>query len=219
MIRRMRCLRSNLCAAKSSAKASSISGLDGGLDARKSSTGCTMPRPKNWPQTRFAIAFAKYGFSGVNIQSAKVDRGLSRSVFPIAHRQAASLASPHCSPDGSRSRPVRGKNTPCRRYWWRDARALAFHLSKECRELVKIGLAPFFVWMMMTPRTLKAHTKEHLTEQRRERGRFTARAVNHAWDQHDACCPWPSGSREPSGRTVCFPQNTRGSNCQSCKRF
>ena len=65
------------------------------------------------------------------------------------------------------------------RYRRRDARALAFHLSKECRELVKIGLAPFFVWMMMTPRTLKAHTKEHLTEQRRKSGRFTARAVNH----------------------------------------
>ena len=32
----------------------------------------------------------------------------------------------------------------------------------------------------MTPRALKAHAKEHLTEQRRERGRFTARSVNHS---------------------------------------
>ena len=67
------------------------------------------------------------------------------------------------------------------RYRWRDARALALHLGEECRELVKVGLAPLFVWMMMTPRALKAHAKEHLTEQRRERGRFTARTIDHGW--------------------------------------
>ena len=41
-----------------------------------SSTGSTIPVPKNWPQRRFVAAFAKYGFDGAVSHSASVARGL-----------------------------------------------------------------------------------------------------------------------------------------------
>ena len=62
--------RSKSWLAKSAVSASSSAALTGGLEARKSSSGSTMPRPNSSRQTRLAWARAKNGLSGAATQSA-----------------------------------------------------------------------------------------------------------------------------------------------------
>ena len=61
---RIRCLMSYPWSRKSFARASSSGLLLGGLVARMSSTGSTMPRPIRSAHTRLAITLAKYGIVG-----------------------------------------------------------------------------------------------------------------------------------------------------------
>ena len=58
--------------------ASNSSSFEAGFVARRSSTGCTRPRPKKFAQTRLQMARAKSGFSGDVSQRARYSRRSSR---------------------------------------------------------------------------------------------------------------------------------------------
>ena len=61
----------------------------------------------------------------------------------------------------------------------RDAGALALRLGEEGGELVKVALAPLLVGMVVATGTLHSHAEKGLAEKRRQRRRFTARAIDH----------------------------------------
>ncbi len=90
-----------MCSTKCLASASSSSGWTGGLDRLMSSGGSTSPLPKNWAQTKLAVARAKYGLSGAVIQSASALRGSSSSAtvtgVPSSRRGWAGFLVRRCS--------------------------------------------------------------------------------------------------------------------------
>ena len=62
--------------------------------------------------------------------------------------------------------------------WRGEACAFLFHGAEECRELVEIVLAPFFVRVMMALGAFEARSEEELAEDGSEFGRFAAIAVD-----------------------------------------
>src|SRR5262245_58941052 len=61
----------------------------------------------------------------------------------------------------------------------RKASTLLFDRAEKCRELIKIILAPFFVWVMVAFCTFHAHAEEKLADHGGEFRWFPPVAINH----------------------------------------
>ena len=149
----------------------------GGLEARKSSTGWTMPRPISSPQTRLTIARAKNGLSGRVSQSAERLPRVASAGIAGYRRRPGGL--------GFITSPVSGclHVAPARREpdelglagdRGGDALALALELAEERGELVEVVLAPLLVRVVVALGALDPHAQEELADDRRDVRRLAA---------------------------------------------